>query len=172
MPLLDQSTYLFGKMFMNRLNIILASLLLTSASIAPTFASTKNLGGSSNNFTANDNSQAYSQVLPHQTQKLASTPNLIPSCNVPGETAPCITPLNANQSGNKIIFRWGGAGDFYNVRYPVSGGETQVINRSGSFTITNVQPNRIYKISAQACVSHFLSKSSCTNWQTRSFTTR
>lgn len=110
------------------------------------------------------------KVSPHQTQKLASNPNLIPTCN--GEPAPCVTRPTANQSGNKITFQWSGAGDFYNIRYRVSGGEKQVENRLGYFTLTNVQPNRIYSINIQACKSNFLSRSSCTTWETGSFTTR
>jgi hypothetical protein len=88
------------------------------------------------------------------------------------ETAPCVLTPGAFQSGNNIIFRWHGLGDFYHVRYPVRGGEKQVKNRSGSFTFTNVQPDRIYRISVQACNSRFLRSSVCTPWEETSFTTR
>jgi hypothetical protein len=89
------------------------------------------------------------------------------------ETSPCVdTPLIANQSGDRIIFRWTGKGDVYHIRYQVGGGEQEGTNHSGSFTVTNVRPNRVYSIKVQACDSHFLRRSTCTSWHSKSFTTR
>jgi hypothetical protein len=81
---------------------------------------------------------------------------------------PCIN--HAYQDGNKVIFGFNHTSgwDYYNVRYGVK----QVENRSGSFTITNVQPNRIYRISVQGCSKHFLSRSTCSSWVSESVTTR
>jgi hypothetical protein len=159
--LLNQSAYLFGEMFMNQLNVILASLLLAPAFITPTFAGTKNLEGSSHSIT--------SQVSPHQTQKLASTPNNIPTCA--GDSGPCMAVIDGKQQGNKIIFRWDGAGDFYNVRYQSGGRSVQKKISSDEFTVNNVQPNSVYEIGVQACSSSFLSRSVCSQWLSSSFTT-
>jgi hypothetical protein len=119
---------------------------------------------------AHNNSQSSSLGALPQPQKFASTPNLSATCR--GEEPPCITRPDAYQSGNNVVFTWSGAGNVYNVRYPVSGGVKQVENRSGKFTFKNVQSNRVYKISVQACVSRFLNRSACTNWKTTSFTTQ
>jgi hypothetical protein len=86
---------------------------------------------------------------------------------------PCFN--SAYQSGNKIIFRFDGIGgwDFYNVRYAqVGGGEKQVENRSGSYTFTNVQPHRVYRIKVQGCKSHTLGRSTCSPWVEEAVTTR
>ena len=85
---------------------------------------------------------------------------------------PC---LNASyQSGNKVIFQFTGVTgwDFYNVRYKVVGGEKQVENRSGRFTLNNVKPNRVYTLSVQGCNSHTFRKSTCSYWVAQSVTTR
>jgi hypothetical protein len=121
---------------MNHLNVILASLLLTSASIAPT---------------------------------LASPTNNIPTCA--GDSGPCMARIGAKQRDNKVIFGWDGAGDFYNVRYQSGGRAVQKKIRSNEFTINNVQPNRVFEISVQACSSSFLSRSVCSDWLASSFTT-
>jgi hypothetical protein len=137
------------------------------------FGFTMSLATSMNTATAktiSDNSHASSLVSPSQSQKFASTPNLTATCR--GEEPPCILRPDAYQSGNNLVFEWGGSGNVYNVRYPVNGGVKQVENRSGKFTFKNVQPNRVYKISVQACVTRFLSNSACTNWKTTSFTTQ
>lgn len=85
---------------------------------------------------------------------------------------PCFT--HAYQSGNRVIFRFGGKGwDFYNVRYLTTGGkEAQVKNRSGSFTVTNVQPNRVYTIKVQGCNSHTFGRSTCSIWDEKSVVSR
>jgi hypothetical protein len=119
---------------------------------------------------AHSNFQASNLLSPPQPPKIASTPNLTATCR--GEEPPCITRPDAYQSGNNVVFTWSGAGNVYNVRYPVAGGVKQVENRSGKFTIKNVQPNRVYRISVQACVTRFLASSSCTNWRSTSFTTQ
>lgn len=78
------------------------------------------------------------------------------------------------QSGDKVIFRFTGVADweFYNVRYAQAGGhERQVENRSGSFTFTNTQPDRIYKLSVQGCNAHAFARSTCSPWSEASFTT-
>ena len=78
------------------------------------------------------------------------------------------------QSGNNVTFRFTGvqSWDFYNVRYPQGDGrEKQVENRSGSFTFTNTQPNRVYRLSVQGCNSHTLARSTCSPWVEASFTT-
>ena len=47
--------------------------------------------------------------------------------------------------------------DFYNVRFAVAGGgEKQVENRSGHFTLNNVKPRRVYTLKVQGCNAHFL----------------
>jgi hypothetical protein len=81
--------------------------------------------------------------------------------------------VDASQSGNTVIFQWQGSGvDFYHVRYRVKGGgETQVKTKSTSFTIKNTKPGGTYSIKVQACESHFLARSTCTQWQEKSFTT-
>jgi hypothetical protein len=85
---------------------------------------------------------------------------------------PCIN--KAYQSGNKVVFEFNFIKDweYYNVRYPVSGGVKQVENRSGKFTFNNVQPNRVYRISVQGCNKHFLRRSTCSPWASESFTTK
>jgi hypothetical protein len=86
---------------------------------------------------------------------------------------PCFT--GAYQAGNRVIFEFNGitGWDFYNVRYPkTGGGEAQVENRSGHFTINNASPNRIYRIKVQGCHSHFLGHSDCSAWVEQSVTTR
>jgi hypothetical protein len=86
---------------------------------------------------------------------------------------PC---FNGNhQSGNKVIFQFTGVTgwDFYNVRYAqAGGGEKQVENRSGSFTLNNVKPNRVYTLKVQGCNSHTLARSTCSPWVAESVTTR
>jgi hypothetical protein len=61
---------------------------------------------------------------------------------------PCF--MGSRQEGNNIVFHFNGAGerwDYYNVRYAVAGGEKQVENRSGTFTLNNVsRPNRVYTL--------------------------
>jgi hypothetical protein len=49
----------------------------------------------------------------------------------------------------EVVFIWSGSGDFYHVRYPTAGGETQVKVSKPSyslpyFIIKNVQPNSTY----------------------------
>jgi hypothetical protein len=117
-----------------------------------------------------NNSQGLHFGSPASSQILASTPRLSATCK--GEEAPCITRPEATQSGNNIVFTWSMAGDVTNVRYQLAaGGEKQVENRTGRFTFRNVKPNSVYRISIQACEKHFLSRSTCTNWKTTSFTT-
>ncbi|MBX9252695.1 hypothetical protein H1Q63_01580 [Desmonostoc muscorum CCALA 125] len=84
---------------------------------------------------------------------------------------PCI---EASQSGDRMIFQFTNSGgwDFYNVRYPVRGGEKQVENRSGSFTFKNIQPNSVYTIKVQGCNSHTFRRSTCSPWNEESVTTR
>jgi hypothetical protein len=78
------------------------------------------------------------------------------------------------QSGNKVIFQFTGVTgwEFYNVRYVHDGREKQVENRSGTFTFTDAQPNRVYKLSVQGCDSHTLARSTCSPWVEESFTTQ
>lgn len=85
---------------------------------------------------------------------------------------PCFN--GAYQSGNKVIFNFSGVTgwDFYNVRYRHNGGEKQVENRSGTFTFTDTQPNRVYTLSVQGCNSHTFAESSCSAWVQESVTTR
>lgn len=80
----------------------------------------------------------------------------------------------AYQAGNKVIFEFNGVRgwDFYNVRYATATGETQVENRSGSFTLNNVRSNRIYTLKVQGCNSHVLARSTCTRWVEQSVTTK
>ena len=73
---------------------------------------------------------------------------------------PCFNAMY--ESGNTVVFRFTGVTgwDYYNVRYPLSGGgDKQIENRSGSFTFTGTQPGRIYKLSVQGCNSHTLARS-------------
>jgi hypothetical protein len=121
--------------------------------------------------TSNSNPHSFSLVPSQQTRRIASTPNLTPTCQ--GEDPPCITRPNARQFGDSIIFSWSGSGTVYNVRYPVAGGDKQVENRTGRYTFTRVKPHRVYRISVQAChkPSVFI-RTSCTDWETTSFTTR
>ncbi len=96
--------------------------------------------------------------------------NAVPAC----DTGECVIIDRAYQSGNKAIFKFsGGPGtNFFNVRYKnTKGGESQVENRSGAWTISNVRPNRRYTIGVQGCVSHFASHSTCSNWSSSSVTT-
>jgi Fibronectin type III domain len=86
---------------------------------------------------------------------------------------PCFQ--SAYQAGNKVIFAFNGVTgwDLYNVRYAkVGGGEKQVENRSGSFTINNVRPNRVYTIKVQGCTTHTFGRSGCTAWVEQSVTTK
>ena len=78
------------------------------------------------------------------------------------------------QSGNKVIFQFTGVTgwEFYNVRYVHDGREKQVENRSGTFTFTDTQPDRVYKLSVQGCDSHTLARSTCSPWVEESFTTQ
>jgi hypothetical protein len=90
------------------------------------------------------------------------------------DTGECVIIGSPYQSGNKVVFKFsGGPGtNFFNIRYKnTKGGETQVENRSGSWTINNVRPNRLYTISVQGCVSHFASRSTCSGWSRDSVTT-
>jgi hypothetical protein len=73
-----------------------------------------------------------------------------------------------------VTFQFTGIRDweFYNVRYPQAGGhERQVENRSGSFTFTETQPERTYKLSVQGCNAHAFARSTCSPWVEASFTT-
>jgi len=86
---------------------------------------------------------------------------------------PCFN--GAHQEGNKVVFNFTGVTgwDFYNVRYAVAGGgEKQVENRSGHFTLNNVKPRRVYTLKVQGCNSHFLGHSTCSPWNEQSVTTR
>jgi hypothetical protein len=86
---------------------------------------------------------------------------------------PCFN--GAHQEGNKVVFNFTGVTgwDFYNVRYKaVGGGEKQVENRSGHFTLNNVKPGRVYTLKVQGCNSHFLGHSTCSPWNEQSVTTR
>ena len=79
------------------------------------------------------------------------------------------------QSGDRVIFNFTGVTgwDFYNVRYAkAGGGENQVENRSGSFTLNNVKPRRVYTLKVQGCNSHTLARSTCSPWVEQSVTTR
>jgi hypothetical protein len=90
------------------------------------------------------------------------------------DTGECVIINSAYQSGNKAVFKFsGGPGtNFFNVRYRnTKGGETQVENRSGYWTVNNVLPHRRYTISVQGCVSHTFSRSTCSGWSSRSVTT-
>ncbi|MBD2680812.1 MULTISPECIES: hypothetical protein [Nostoc] len=104
--------------------------------------------------------------LPFCQSAMAGEVNLCPA------DRPCFN--EAYQSGDRVIFRFTGVTgwDFYNVRYPVRGGEKQVENRSGSFTFKNVQPNSVYTISVQGCNSHTFARSTCSPWSENSVTTR
>jgi hypothetical protein len=85
---------------------------------------------------------------------------------------PCFNAMY--ESGNTVVFRFTGVTgwDYYNVRYPVNGGgDKQVENRSGSFTFTGTQPNRIYNLRVQGCNSNTLARSTCTPWVEASFAT-
>jgi hypothetical protein len=85
---------------------------------------------------------------------------------------PCFT--GAYQKCHQVFFQFNGVTgwDFYNVRYPTSrGGETQVENKSGIFTIENVKSNAVYTIKVQGCYSHFLAHSDCSPWVEQSFRT-
>jgi hypothetical protein len=116
-------------------------------------------------------------TIPHQpatAQCTGSGPcndvNAVPVCDI-GE---CAIVNQAYQKGNKVIFKFsGGPGtNFFNVRYKnTKGGESQVENRSGSWTINKVLPNRRYTISVQGCVSHTFSHSTCSGWSRDSVTT-
>jgi hypothetical protein len=106
-------------------------------------------------------------VLKHPVQ--ASEQDLIPVC---GDESPCMLDYDASQSGNNAIFKWkSGNANSYNVRYRSGGQEKQVGNTSGSFTLTNVKPNSIYKIKVQACKSRLLASSKCSDWLEMSVTT-
>ncbi len=107
-------------------------------------------------------------VLKHPVQ--ASEQELIPVC---GDELPCMLDYDAAQSGNNVIFKWkSGNANSYNVRYRSGGQEKQVGNTSGSFTLTNVKPNSIYKIKVQACKSRFLASSKCSDWLEMPFSTK
>jgi hypothetical protein len=85
---------------------------------------------------------------------------------------PCFN--EAYQSGDQVIFRFTGVSgwEFYNLRYTIAGGgETQVENRSGTFTFTGVQSNRVYTLKVQGCNSHTLARSTCSPWSEQSVTT-
>ncbi len=101
-----------------------------------------------------------------QTPTMASDVNLCPA------DRPCFN--ESYQSGDKVIFRFDAikGWDFYNVRYRVRGGEKQVENRSGSFTLKNVRPNSRYTIKVQGCNSHFLRRSTCSEWSEKSVDTK
>ena len=90
------------------------------------------------------------------------------------EIGECVSIGQSYQSGNKAIFRFSGSKDtnFFNVRYKTNNGERQVENRSGSWTISNIHPNRVYSISVQGCVSHFARRSTCSSWSRASVITR
>ena len=86
---------------------------------------------------------------------------------------PCFN--GAYQSGDKVIFKFTGVDggwDFYNVRYKHGGGEKQLENRTGSFTLNGAKPNRVYTISVQGCNSHTFGHSTCSPWSMQSVTTR
>jgi hypothetical protein len=90
------------------------------------------------------------------------------------DTAECVTVEEAYQSGSNAVFRFaGGPGtDYYLVRYKTRNGEKQVENRSGRFTVKNIQPGYTYSISIKGCVKHFLSRSTCSRWVTASVAAR
>ncbi len=86
---------------------------------------------------------------------------------------PCFQ--GSSQSGSDVIFRFNGitGWDVYNVRYAkVGGGEEQVENRSGHFTIHHAGRNRVYTLKVQGCHKHTLGRSDCSPWVEDSVTTR
>lgn len=85
---------------------------------------------------------------------------------------PCFN--QSQQVGDTVVFQFTAVGgwEFYNVRYAKDGGETQVENKSGHFTLHNVQPNKRYTISVQGCNSHLLGHSTCSPWSDSSVDTK
>jgi hypothetical protein len=85
---------------------------------------------------------------------------------------PCFN--GAYQACHTVVFEFNGitGWDFYNVRYRVAGGgENQVENRSGKYTIDNAKPGATYTIKVQGCKSRFLGPSDCSPWVEESVTT-
>jgi hypothetical protein len=87
---------------------------------------------------------------------------------------PCFSP-SPYQSGDKAIFtfnyikKW----DYYRVGYQLSNGAMKYAeNRSGMFTLNNIQPNNTYEIIVQGCRKPFLRASVCSDWTRGSITTR
>src|SRR5262249_757060 len=98
------------------------------------------------------------------------------SCAMVAQGCPLGRPcfVSAYQSCHTVLFDFSGINDwdFYNVRYRVSGGgERQVENRSGKYTINNARPAATYTISVQGCSSRFLGRSRCSPWVQESVTT-
>ena len=85
---------------------------------------------------------------------------------------PCF--IDSRQVGTTVVFQFNGVNswEFYNLRYATTRGEKQVENRSGSFTLTNVSPRRVYTLKVQGCNSHTLARSTCSPWVQESVTTR
>jgi hypothetical protein len=88
------------------------------------------------------------------------------------EDRPCFT--DSRQIGNKIVFQFNGtpAWDFYNLRYVTPRGEKQVENRSGSFTLNNVAPFRVYRLRVQGCNADASGRPACSPWVVESVATR
>jgi hypothetical protein len=87
--------------------------------------------------------------------------------------APCFSKAYQTNDG-RVYFQFDEVTgwDFYNVRYPSGGGEAQLENRSGHFTINNVLPNRVYTLNVQGCHRHVLGRSDCSAWVGAQVTTR
>jgi hypothetical protein len=85
---------------------------------------------------------------------------------------PCFN--GSYQDCHRVVFQFTGVTgwDFYNVRYRTAGGgETQVENKSGMYTIENAKPNSTYTIKVQGCNSNILASSDCSPWVESSVTT-
>lgn len=98
------------------------------------------------------------------------------SCSMVAQGCPVDRPcfVSAYQACHTVNFDFSGIKDwdFYNLRYPVSGGgERQVENRSGKYTINNARPAATYTIKVQGCSSRTLRSSKCSPWVQESVTT-
>lgn len=98
-------------------------------------------------------------------------------------TSPRIYNLSGHRSGDIVYFRWESNVKLFNVRFKDDYGVEQLIKNHGPIKAVDsdeyanympvayqAQPNRVYKISVQACAD--TDGLQCSGWNTAYFTTK
>lgn len=87
---------------------------------------------------------------------------------------PCINDIAFVNGDLSIVWSGEGNYDAYNFRWSrpgKDGGQHEIRGgRGGQHVIRNAHPGVSYRFSVQGCKKHFASSSSCTDWETQSYT--